>query len=142
VVYRFRQMRGLHVTEARHIGRAWVEGQSVQLKDVGKEARLCVELEAQILYHQEDGRYLLRYGPFQRKFLDSYFPLHISLDVDYSEAPLKLEKITPAPTQGFAHREGKNRLSLEGWFRGKLTIELLFREDGEEKVQRGSQPLT
>lgn len=132
VVYRFRRMRNLRVTKASGIGRAWVVGQSVQLKDVGKAARLCIELEAQVLYPQADALYLLRYGPFQRKFLDSYFPMHIVLEVDFGEAPLKLEKITPAPTQGFAHRQGRDRLALEGWFRGKLTVELLFREEGDK----------
>ncbi len=132
VVYRFRRMRNLRVTEASGIGRAWVVGQSVQLKDVGKAARLCVELEAQVLYRQTNALYLLRYGPFQRKFLDSYFPMHIVLEVEYGETSLKLEEITPAPTQGFARRQGRNRLALEGWFRGKLTVELLFRKEGDK----------
>ena len=130
VVYSFRLMRGLRVTEARHIGRAWVEGQSVQLKDVGKGARLCVEMEAKLLARQSDGRYRLRYGPFQRRFLDSYFPLHVALEVRYPAAQLSLDEITPAPGEGYTLKRGENRINLDAWFRGKLTFELLFHTAG------------
>lgn len=126
VVYRFKQMRRLRVTEVGNIGLARVAGQSVQLKEVGKGARLCVELEAKVLNRQEDGGYLLRYGPFQRRFLDSYFPMHVVLEVDYSGSMLKLDTLRPEPTKGFSLIETGNRLLLEGWFRGKLTIDMLF----------------
>lgn len=130
VVYSFRQMRGLRVTEVRDIGRARIEGQSVQLKDVGKGARLCVELEARLFAQQSDGRYLLRYGPFQRRFLDSYFPLHIAIEMHYPAAGLTLEEIAPTPAEGYILKKGEGYLALEAWFRGKLTIELRFRPAG------------
>lgn len=129
VVYRFRQMRELRITEASDIGHAWVEGQSVQLKDVGKSARLCVELEAKVLMGQDDGRYLLRYGPFQRKFLDSYFPMHVLLEVEYPQEKLKMEKISPPRTKGFEFRQAEGRVMVEAWVRGLLFIELLFRAE-------------
>ena len=40
VVYRYKQMRDLRVTAVQHIGRTWVEGDSVQLEDVGHDAEL------------------------------------------------------------------------------------------------------
>lgn len=131
VVYRFKQMRGLRVTEAVNIGRVWVEGQSVQLKDVGERARLCTGLEANILNRQGEGRYLLRYGPFQRRFLDSYFPMHIILDVDYSNSLLELEAITPEASEGLVLSHAGKQLELEAWFRGKLYIQLQFLKAGK-----------
>jgi len=130
VVYRFRQMRRLRIIEAGDIGRVWVEGQSVQLKDVGKGARLCVEMEAQILNQLEAGRYLMRYGPFQRRFFDSYFPMHVLLEVNYPSEELVLEQIVPTRVKGFEHRQEEGHILMEAWFRGQLTIELLFRAEG------------
>ena len=126
VVYQFRQMRNLRVSEAEGIERFWIEGQSVQLKRVGKGARLCVALEAQLLNQTVSGEFRLRYGPFQRRFLDSYFPMHVSLMVDYSRTSLRYGAISPASTKGFdVVQEGK-QISIDAWFMGKLTIALDF----------------
>ena len=127
VVYRFRQMRKLRVTEASGIGQAWVEGQSVQLKDVRKGARLCTELEAKVLTQLQDGHYRMRYGPFQRRFLDSYFPLHVALKVQYPPGMLVFEQITPTPGKHYELVRKEDGLELDAWFKGQLTFELLFR---------------
>lgn len=126
VVYQFRQMRYLRVSEAKGIEQFWVEGQSVQLKKVGRGARLCVALEAQILDQTASGDFRLRYGPFQRRFLDSYFPMHVSLVVDYSRTRLKYGAITPTSTKGFDVVPDGKQLSIDAWFMGKLTIVLDF----------------
>jgi len=127
LVYRFRRFRHLGISAIHAIGDAWVIGQTVQLKKVGEGARLCVELQAQLLTRLNDGRYRLRYGPFERRFLDSYFPLHVSLDVAFPPLALTLDQVTPAPTEGFELVQAEDRVALDAWFRGMLSIELLFR---------------
>lgn len=126
VVYRFEQMRGLRITEAEGIAVARVEGQSVQLRDVERGARLCVEMEAKILRAEEGGRYLLRYGPFMRKFLDSYFPMHVALAVSYPAEQLRVDSVMPAPGSNYLLSQQAGLLTLDAWFRGKLTIQLWF----------------
>ncbi|OOZ40492.1 hypothetical protein BOW53_07535 [Solemya pervernicosa gill symbiont] len=126
VVYRFKQMRGLRVTKVENIKSVWIDGQSVQLKDVAKQARLCLAFDAHSLLRREGGRYLLRYGPFQHRFLDSYFPMHILLTVDYSQSPLALAAVTPLATEGYRLEQTAQRFSADAWFRGRLTIELQF----------------
>lgn len=126
VVYHFRQMRNLRVSEAVKIEQHWIEGQSVQMKNIGRGARLCVELEARILHQAKNGNYHLRYGPFQRRFFDSYFPMHVLLEVDYAQSRLAYESITPAATKGFVVTEEGRRLLIDAWFRGKLTVALGF----------------
>jgi hypothetical protein len=127
VVYRFDRMRGLRITQQRAIGEARVEGQTVQLREVGKGARLCLELEAQLLSCRQDGSYRLRYGPFQRRFLDSYFPMHVALEVSFPPSSLSLERITPDPVEGFDLVEEEDRIALEAWVRGKFIVELELR---------------
>ena len=126
VVYRFRAMRGLHITESSHIESSWVEGQSVQLKNVERPARLCIEAEAQVLYREDDGSYRLRYGPFQRKFLDGYFPYHVSLDVYYPEKMLVVSHIEPSPELGYNLEIEQGTLRADAWFTGRLIFEYRF----------------
>ncbi|HEX9801719.1 MAG TPA: hypothetical protein VGB35_00535 [Gammaproteobacteria bacterium] len=127
VVYRFGRMRGLRITHQRAIGEARVEGQTVQLREVGDGARLCLALEAQLLSCGQDGSYRLRYGPFQRRFLDSYFPMHVALELNFPPASLRLERISPDPAEGFELVEEEDRIALEAWVRGRFIVELALR---------------
>lgn len=126
VVYQFREMRNLTITESSKIDRAWVDGASVQMKNVGWSARLCVELEARVLAKQDSGDYLIRYGPFQRRFLDSYFPMHVAVEVRYPSTLLTLTSTLPTPSEGLMLEEKADHLLIDAWFRGKLVIELHF----------------
>jgi hypothetical protein len=126
VVYSFKRMRGLRITEKNGIAKAWVDGQSVQLKDVTGGAGICVEIEANILQRSEAGRLRLRYGPFMRKFLDSYFPMHVALEVSYPAGLLYLDSISPVPYSDISLSQQRGRLFLDTWFKGKLVIELVF----------------
>ena len=69
VVYRYHNMRQLKILSTEKIKKAWVEKQSVQLKQVEKSAKLCVSLQAQIFYQQGKLGFVLRNGPFERRFL-------------------------------------------------------------------------
>lgn len=126
VVYRFREMRGLRIHAAEQIGQAWVEGQSVQLKDVAHNARLCVTAEVRILTQAHGHAYQLRYGPFQRRFLDSYFPYHVTLAITYPAELIALSTIMPHPQPGLELRQAPGRVELEAWFTGKLTFNIEF----------------
>lgn len=126
VVYRFRVMRNLRITESNQIERAWVDGPSVQLKNVGRSARLCIGAEAQALSQDQEGSYRLRYGPFQRKFLDGYFPYHIYMNVSYPEKLLSVSLIEPSPELGYDHKITQGKLIADAWFTGRLTFEYRF----------------
>lgn len=127
VVYRYKEMRGLRITRYKHIGKAWVDGQSIQLEDVEKGALLCIQAEARILYKQDNGRFILRNGPFQRRFLDSYFPMHVSMTIRYPAHLLFLSKITPTKQPGFEIKKENTTVHIDSWFKGKLFIEVELR---------------
>ena len=127
VVYRYNEMRDLRITRSSGIGRARVEGQSIQLENVEKNASVCVQTEARILYKQDDGGLLLRNGPFQRRFLDSYFPMHVTLTVSYPDEYVSLQDINPADTTGLKMKLKQGLIYIDTWFEGKLMIELEFR---------------
>ena len=126
VVYRDQQMRGLKIQHASHIGKARVEGQSIQLEDVQKGAELCAQLEARVFKQGKKGNYFLVNGPFQRRFLDSYFPMHISIRVNYPHRKLRFTNIHPAQQAGFNVTSSENKLDIDTWFEGKLVIGVEF----------------
>lgn len=136
VVYSFRRMRGLKVISHHGIDEARVVGPSVQLKDATRGASLCVELEAWLLQPSANDQYHLRYGPFMRKFLDSYFPLHVQFSVSYPAARLRLLTVSPPPDEGLSHEAIAGNDRFEAWFRGKLTFALSYQAIRTEAPRR------
>lgn len=130
VVYRYRNLRGLRIVRSRHIGRARVEGSSVQLADVTAGAVLCVALEAQILYRQANGQYRLPNGPFERRFLDGFYPMHLKMRVIYPADLILFIGNTPATAPGFRVMSGPGEVNIDAWFEGRLSIELRFAQIG------------
>lgn len=126
ITFRDGYIRELRVTETRLIGQAWVEGASVQLRDVQHGARLCLAAETRALSHNGDGYYKLSNGPYMRKFLDGYYPMRVSLELDYPANLLQLVDIAPANQSGFTLRQSPGRLSIDTLFEGELRIEARF----------------
>lgn len=126
VVYKYREMRDLRVVSTVGIERAWVEGQSVQMENISHGAVLCVAAAARLL-RREGEEYVMRNGPFQRRFLDGYFPLRVSLTLEYPAERLHVVSIAPPEQPGFAVRREPGRITLEALFEGKLYTEVRFR---------------
>lgn len=126
VVYRYRQMRNLRVSGSRNIGRAWVEGESVQLQDVGHDAELCIATEVRVFYRNPDGSFSLINGPYHRKFLDGYYPLHVTLEVHYPAQRLRHVSVTPPPQPGLTVTHGPDTVTVDAWFEGMLSTDIRF----------------
>lgn len=126
VIYQYRKLRRLRIHSKTHIGEAVTSGQTVQLTDVRHGATLCIRAEVQILYPQADGRFLLRNGPFHRRFLDGYFPLHVSMDVHFPAKLLNFVDTSPRSQPGFAVDVKGQHVHIDTWFAGTLTIEVQF----------------
>jgi hypothetical protein len=128
VVYQYKKLRRLRIHSKSNIVQAVTRGQTVQLNDVQHGATLCIRAEAQILYPQADGGFLLRNGPFHRRFLDGYFPLHVSMDVQFPSTLLHYVDISPEAQPGFEVDVQDEHMYIDTWFAGALTIEVHFSE--------------
>lgn len=126
VVYHYRYMQDLVITSSKNIADARIEGQSIQLIDVQKNAELCITAKVRIFYQNQDGSFSLVNGPFHRKFLDGYYPYHLTLEVSYPEASLSLMKTVPAEQPGFRLDKQAGKILLDGIFEGILNIEIVF----------------
>jgi hypothetical protein len=125
IVFNPGRSRGLQVVRFQNIGKVWVEGASVQLRDVAHDAELCLRLESRALVNDGDGIYSLHNGPFMRRFLDGYYPMRVSMAVDYPDE-LTLADVIPAAQEGFeiSYREGG--LDLDARFEGRLNTVIRF----------------
>ena len=126
VVFRPGRIRALAVAKATAIGRAWVEGASVQLQDVRSGARLCLAAESRVVRPLADGGFVVRNGPFMRSFLDGYYPLHVTLEIVLPAGNWQLIGSKPATQPGFDVQYAAGRLIADAWFSGRLETEFRF----------------
>jgi len=120
--------RNLSVSRIENIGKAWVEGNSVQLEDIDKQAVLCVKAETRSLVYNGDGTYSLRSGPFMRRFLDGYYPMQVSMDVEINVKRLRYFETTPAPQDGLKVWRSAGAVHFNAWFEGRLNTDIRFHD--------------
>lgn len=128
IVFNPQRSRGLRITRTRNIARAYTEEHTVQLRDVDADAVVCVHAESQALSQLEDGVFELQNGPFMRRFLDGYYPLRLSLRIDYPPS-LALADFTPAEQGGFSVARRPGSVRVEALFEGRLRTAFRFVED-------------
>ncbi len=126
IVYRYRRMKNLRLEKFSGIKKAWVEDNAIQLEDVQSGARLCIRAEVGILYSLPDGDFVLKNGPFHRKFLDGYYPMQVTLDILFPGEFIRFESVTPQAQPGFTVRQQKGGIHVNAWFEGELTTEIGF----------------
>ncbi len=127
IVFREDRIRDLRILSYSGIEKAWVEGGSVQLKNVHKNAKICVALKSKVLYQQPDGNLHIPNGPFMRKFLDGYYPMHVSMKVVVKTNKLRFVDITPNKQSGFKVSIAPHLVTFDAWFEGRLNTLIRFR---------------
>lgn len=126
VVYSRDRIRALEVKRADNIGRAWVQENTVQMENVGRDAVLCIEAETRALAPEGAGGYVLRNGPYMRRFLDGYYPMRVTLTVRLATPALRFAHIEPAPQTGFDVTVGADEIRYETMFEGRLRTAIHF----------------
>jgi len=127
IMYNRERIRDLQIISSGNIEQSWVEDNTVQLRNVLEKARLCVQAWTRALKSNGDGSYSLSNGPFMRRFLDGYYPMRVSMQIDYATSGLQLIKMKPERQQGFDVTEQEGSLAFDAWFEGRLKTEFLFR---------------
>ncbi len=126
IVYNRDTLKSVRIVKRSGIGRAWVKGPSVELRDVRKGAKICLLAETRALERQDDGHYTLRFGPYMRKFLDGYYPMRVVNEIVFPGHPLVLLTQSPPAASGFKVDNDQGRLSYDVWFEGRLEVALDF----------------
>ncbi len=124
IVYDPDHIRDLKVLSSQNIGSARVEGHTIQMKNIEAESEICISADKRALSFDK-GRYYLRLGPFMRRFLDGYYPMHVRIEVCY---PAFLQLVSTSPVEALQHSKGNTSYAdIDVWVVGKLNIELVFR---------------
>jgi hypothetical protein len=126
IVFSPGRTRELSVTAAEGVGEVWVEGNTVQLRDTARGARLCIRARSRALAPADDGSFVLKNGPYLRRFLDGYYPMRVSMRVTLDAPRLQLAATTPPSQPGFRIWTDANEVFFDAQFEGRLTTELRF----------------
>jgi len=133
VVFGAGKVRRLRITRSEHIGASRVSENSIQMQDVGNRAVLCLESELRLLEPLPvTGHYLLRSGPYMRRFLDGYFPMRLTLTVDYPADRLRLVSLQPEQLRPVSRLQ-PGTLRLDSYFEGIMEVILQFEEIGPDQ---------
>jgi len=126
IVFSRDRIRDIRVVAAEGIGEVWVEGHTVQLRQTQRGARLCLQAQSRALRHEADGSYVLRNGPFLRRFLDGYYPMRVSMRVTLEAPNLRYGDANVREQPGFRIWKAANEVFYDAQFEGRLTTELRF----------------
>jgi hypothetical protein len=126
VVYRYHGMRNLQLVSSRDMAGAQVKGNSVQMSGVREGGEVCISAEVHVLHADGQGGYALQSGPFHRRFLDGYYPLHLDYRIRWPRGMLQMVAVSPAAQPGFSILQGSAELAIDALFEGRLIIEVKF----------------
>jgi hypothetical protein len=126
VVYSYKNMKQLRIISVGNIADARVVGSSIQLQDVTASAFICVAAEVQLLENTAEDSYVLSYGPYYRRFLDGYYPYHVTVIIDYPERHLRYADVSPSPRPLFELIKQPGKLIMDTWFEGVLLVNITF----------------
>lgn len=124
ILYNAATTRDIEIESQSNIEETWVEGASVQLRSVQPDAELCVRARSQMLRILGDGLYVLENGPFMRRYLDGYFPMRVTVAVNWGDLGLSLADSEPQAQPGFEVTESPHGVIIEATFEGRLMTEL------------------
>jgi len=128
ILFRPERSRALEVLSYRNIDAAFAEANSIQLRGVGDASEICLRGESRALRLLGPDVFELQNGPFMRRFLDGYYPLRLSLRVEYPSR-LTLADFDPQSQAGFDVRQTPGRVEVEAFFEGRLNTRFRFLAD-------------
>lgn len=126
ITFRDGFVRDLKVDSFSGIEQAWVQGASVQLKNVAPGARLCLSAQTRALRDSGNGYFILFSGPYMRKFLDGYYPMRVTLDIRYPAQTLRLIDVSPPAQPGLGVVDQPGQIQMDAVFEGELQAHIQF----------------
>ena len=120
------RIRKLTILADENIEHVRVNGHVIELLNVQPQAKLCLKAESQALQRIAPDVIKLRNGPFMRQFLDGFYPMKVTLDIQWPDQLIQLAAYTPEPGNLGKVITKPNSISWEGVFEGKLFTEFTF----------------
>lgn len=124
LVFEGRPVRALRIEETENIQRAVIDKNTVQLTAVGTAARICVSSEQRILHRLDEHHWAIVNGPFQRRFLDGFYPMQLKMNIFWPADRWRLMQSRPA--KGPEIRTSRDHLHMQAHFAGRLKMAFVF----------------
>lgn len=125
ILFNPERSRALEVVSFRNMDTAFAQDNTIQLRGIRDASEVCLRAESRALHLLDAGVFELQNGPFMRRFLDGYYPLRVSLQIDHP-ADLMLADFSPEAQPGFRVRQMPGHVSIEALFEGQLRTRLRF----------------
>lgn len=131
IVYVPNSVRNLTVKSYTNIQQAVALQNSVAITMASKGAQICISGESKTL-RQHEGKWIVRRGPYMRKFLDGYYPMQVTEQLDWSQTNLVF--LTSSPKSTIGHKQVFIDQTLEARYRfeGSLMSEYQFKQAPEK----------
>lgn len=125
IVFNPGRTRALEVLSFHNMDTAFVESNTIQLRGIREASKVCARLETKALHSLGVQIFELQNGPFMRRFLDGYYPLQLSIQIEY---PPHLELVDYAPENqpGCAVSSAPGHVGIEALFEGELRTRFRF----------------
>jgi len=130
IVFGQDRIRALRIIHTENIEHAWVQEQSVQMENIKPAALICIEAETHALLNDGLNAYVLRNGPYMRRFLDGYYPMRVTMTVSLGSSGLRFDSLAPAAQPGFTVHVSTDEVGYDTWFEGKLNTTIRFTAPG------------
>ncbi len=127
IAYNEERIEDLQVESTTNIDLAEARGDRVDLRGVHKDSEVCVTARMRVIEHEGDGVYTMENGPFVRRFLDGYFPMRVTMAVNWGDLDLRLEETHPEAQEGFDVVESDHGIILDTLFEGELRTQVRLR---------------
>ena len=127
VAFNRQRVQSIDIASTEGIGRAWVEDHRVELADVQRGGKVCIDLRSRALEPVEGGgRWRLHAGPLMRRYLDGYLPMQAKLAFEWPAGLLRVAATVPTAQPGVQVNAQGNGLAMDIVFAGRLsaTVEL------------------
>jgi hypothetical protein len=128
ILFHPERSRALKVTRFENMQSAVAVQNTIQLRNVEAASEVCLSGQTQALVKIGEGVYELRNGPFMRRFLDGYYPMRVSLQIEFP-TQLTLADFSPLRQPGFAVSTAPGRVDAEALFEGQLRTQFRFLAD-------------
>ena len=125
IVFNQGRTRALEILSFHNMDAAFVESSTIQLRGIRDASKVCARLQTRALHTLGMQIFELQNGPFMRRFLDGYYPLQLSIQVEYPD-DLELVDYAPDNQPGYALNSTPGLVSVEALFEGELRTRFRF----------------
>lgn len=125
IVFARERLQDLDIVSHQGIGMVGRDGHLVSLREVTRGASICISVRTRSLERNDQG-FVLKGGPLQRRFLDSWHPMAMRGTVHLGTDKLIYRAMEPASQPGWQVAVAPGRIDYGGYFAGILRTEIRF----------------